>query len=99
MNDVVLLGTLIENGTDEIGDPIKEVNYSKEVFCEEKSVKYSEFYQAQSQGFKPEIVLVLWIDDYENEKYIKYEDVEYKVFRKYKINKEKIELVLTRGIN
>ncbi|WP_297634763.1 phage head closure protein [uncultured Clostridium sp.] len=99
MNELVLLGSYLEDSTDDIGDPIKKINYSSEVFCEEKSIKYNEFYQAQAQGFKPEIILILWLDDYNNEKYLKYEDVEYTVFRKYKIGKEKIELTLTRGID
>lgn len=93
------LGSYIERVNDN-GDPIKEIKYNDEsIFCNEKSVKYSEFYQAQSIGMKPEIVLEVKIADYNKEKYVMYDNQEYTVLRTYKTSSENIELTLVRGVN
>lgn len=92
------LGNLnkIEN---DIGDIVETVIYSDYIFCNEKSVKSSEFYQAHSVGLKPEVVLEIKLADYNKEKFIKYENEEYTVLRTYKTSTENIELTLTRGVN
>lgn len=84
--------------TNDIGDTIKTLVF-REVFCDEKSVRGSEFYQAQAVGIKPEIVLEVKQIDYENEKYVEYDSIQYTVLRTYKVKNEGIELTLTRGIN
>ena len=85
--------------TDEIGDLINVITYDCEIFCNEKSVRASEFYQAQAIGMKPELVLEVMALDYNKEKYVKFEDEEYTVLRTYKVSRDKIELTLVRGIN
>lgn len=88
-----------EKIVNEIGDRIEIIIYENEVYCNEKSIKASEFYQAQAVGMKPEVTLELMLADYKKEKYVKYEDEEYTVLRNYKTSSEKIELTLVKGIN
>lgn len=99
-NNTLFLGrAIVSDETDDIGDKIEKIVYDNEIFCNEKSVKSNEFYQAQALGMKPEIVLEILVEEYNKEKYVKYEDEEYKVLRTYKTSSEKIELTLTRGID
>lgn len=99
-NNTLLLGhCIISDETDDIGDKIEKIVYDDEIFCNEKSVKSSEFYQAQAVGLRPEIVLEVWSEEYNKEKYVKYENEEYEVLRTYRTSSEKIELTLTRGID
>ena len=101
-NNICYLGTLNKT-TDDIGDVIETIVYDKEIFCCEKSIRASEFYQAQAVGMKPEIVLEIMIADYNKEKYVKYDDgygeEEYTIMKTYKTSIEKIELTLVRGAN
>lgn len=85
--------------TDEVGDAAGAILYDKEVYCNEKSIKASEFYQAQALGMKPEVNLELMIADYNKETHVKYEGEEYRVLRTFKTSKERIELTLIRGVN
>ena len=97
-NNTCKLG-MYEEKVNEIGDLIKNINFNKEVFCNEKSVRYSEFYQAQAVGMKPEIILEIMAIDYEKEKYVMYEEEKYTVLKTYKKSSEKIELTLIRGVD
>lgn len=96
--DVCNLGTL-KRVTDEVGDVIETIIYSDEVYCNEKSIRASEFYQAQAMGMKPELTIEMMLIDYNKEPYVMYEGEEYNVLRTYKTSKERIELTLTRGVN
>ncbi|MGL5085315.1 MAG: hypothetical protein ACRC68_06285 [Clostridium sp.] len=97
-SDVAYLGKVID-GVNDIGDYIETISYDNEVYCNEKSIKASEFYQAQSVGMKPEVTLELMAADYSKEKHVKYDDEEYTVLRTYKTSSEKIEITLVRGVN
>lgn len=101
-SNICVLGRVIEK-SNSIGDLIEVIEYDNEIFCNEKSIKSSEFYQAQSVGMKPELTLEIMLADYNKEKYVKYDDgfgeEEYKVLRTYKTSTEKIELTLVRGVN
>lgn len=97
-NDICYLGTLIK-AVDDIGDIIETIIYDNEVYCNEKSIRASEFYQAQAVGMKPEVTLELMLADYNKEKYVQYDDEEYTVLRTYKTSTERIELTLVRGVN
>lgn len=92
--DIAYLG--IVSDSLKLGETVEAVVYDKLIYCEEKSVKYSEFYQAQATDFKPEIVLITSRLDYNKERYIKYDAVEYSIIRAYKVENEKIELVLEK---
>lgn len=97
-NSICYLGIRIKN-TDDIGDVIENIVYDKEIYCNEKSIRASEFYQAQAVGMKPELTLEIVLADYDKEKYVQYEDEEYTVLRTYKTSAERIELTLVRGVN
>ena len=97
-SDVCCLG-ILRKQKNEIGDIEKVISYDNEIFCNEKSIRYSEFYQAQAVGMKPELILEVMLADYNKEKFIKYQNEEYTVLKTYKISTERIELTLVRGIN
>ena len=97
-DNICYLGTIKEIEND-FGDIEKTIVYDDYIFCDERSVKYNEFYQAQALGMQPEIVLKVHQIDYNKQKYVKYEDEEYTILRTYKTSSEDIELTLTRGIN
>lgn len=97
-SNVCYLGVLKEF-TNEVGDTIESITYDDEIYCNEKSIKASEFYQAQAVGMKPEVTLEIMLADYNKEKYVKYEEEEYTVLRTYKTSSERISLTLVRGVN
>lgn len=63
------------------------------VYCNKKSVGRSEFYQANAQGLKPE--LIVEVKEYNNEDHFKYNDKIYRIIRAYSKNEETYELTLT----
>lgn len=71
------------------------ISYKEEkVLCNIKSIGYTEFYQAQSVGLRPEIKVQLRLVDLDDVTHFKYQDKLYKVIRFYK--KEDIsEIILT----
>ncbi len=82
----------------EIGDTI-ETHTKRKVFGSEKSIKQSEFYQAQATGLKPEITVVIRPFEYLGEELVEYEGKNYKVLRTYKKNSMEIELILEGVVN
>lgn len=97
-NEVIyLLST--QSKTNEVGDMI-ETHEKKMRFAKMKSIGQNEFYQAQAQGFKPEIKFVL-ADylDYEGQEEVIYNNFRYKVLRTFKPeNKNEIEIVCYGGV-
>jgi SPP1 family predicted phage head-tail adaptor len=94
-NEVDLL--TIKNDVDDIGDVVETVTRNT-IFCNEKSISQSEFYQAHAQGLKPQIKLVIKVADYNKEQVVEYEGVRYRVLRTFKSSSEDIELVLDGDI-
>ena len=68
------------------------------VYCDLKSITRVEYYNAASQGIKPEIVFVIHKFEYNEEKEILFEGKKYKVIRTYSTNFEEIELTCERVI-
>lgn len=94
-NDVIYL--ISEEVTyDDIGSPIKE-KVERMVYANEFSVGATEFYQASSQGLKPDCRFEVYSFEYENEEEMKHEDVLYKIIRTQK-NGEKILLTGERVV-
>ena len=81
-----------------IGDII-ESKTVKEVFANKKSIRQSEFYQAQASGLKPEIMFEIREIDYLDEKILSYESKEYNIIRTYSKDDELIELVCQGLVN
>ena len=68
------------------------------VYCDLKSITRVEYYNAASQGIKPEIVFVIHKFEYNGEKEILFEGEKYKVIRTYSTNFEEIELTCERVV-
>ena len=96
-NEVITLIKTVKS-VNVIGDPkIDEIK--REVFAEIKSVGQQEFYQAQAQGLKPEMKVILSdYYDYEDEEELIYSDKRYKVLRTYR-NGTQLEITCYGGVN
>lgn len=56
---------------------------SRLIFCNKKSVGYSEFYQSQQAGYKAELKLDIHTQDYNGETLVEFCGRRYKVLRTY----------------
>ncbi len=63
------------------------------IYCNKKSVRQSEFYQAQAQGFKPELMFEIRTEEYRGEGYFDYNKKRYRILRTYDKSGEITELV------
>jgi len=70
----------------------------REIFCNKKSVGRSEFYQAHAQGYKPEIIIEVRTEEYQNDEYLFFDDVQYRIIRAYSKNGETTELTCIRMV-
>lgn len=98
--DICYLGEIREVEND-VGDIITEITYfpeDKYIFCNEKSITDKEFYQAATTDYKPSVELEVKTADYNGQRFIKYYDEEYTVYKSKKIGSENIALTLERGI-
>lgn len=82
----------------ELGDIITVEN-KRQVFANKKSIRQSEFYQAQANGLKPEWTFEVRFGDYSDEKKIDYNNKPYRIIRVYTKNDEVIELICEGGVN
>ena len=70
----------------------------REVFVQAKSIRASEFYQAATTDFRPEITLVLAdYYDYEGERIVRYDGKLFDIVRTYE-NRNRLELTLQQRI-
>ncbi len=85
----------VKDSTGELRDSKSE----REVFAKILSIGTQEYYQAQASGFKPELKFVL-ADylDYENEKKIVHDGMEYDVIKTYRKGRE-LEITVSGGVN
>ena len=69
---------------DEHGDPIEERILSGLIFAEKRSIGQTEFYQAQTSDYKPEIKFVIpdYLD-YSGQAFIIYNDMRYKILKTF----------------
>ncbi|AVK48938.1 phage head-tail adapter protein [Clostridium sp. MF28] len=77
--------------TDKLMNQIPE-EVKTDLYCDLKSVGRNEYYNAASQGLKPEIIFVIHKYEYNGEREILFEKNKYKVIRTYSTNFEEIEL-------
>lgn len=77
---------------DQLGKPYK-VFEKRSVFCNLKGVKRNEFYQAQAQGYRPELCVDIPQIDYGNEGHFEYSGVMYRIIRTYPVKAECLELI------
>lgn len=96
--DIGTLCTPIET-LDQFNRPKRNGYQEREVLCNHKGVKRSEFYQAQAVGYKPELCIELMACDYEGEGYFRFDNRLYKVIRTYPTKAERVELVCNALVN
>ena len=87
-DDIVILVHEIDDETTE----------EKEVFATVESVGQNEFFSAAQAGLKAEFKISLWIDDYDNEVYVKINGHNYDIYRTYMRRDGKIELYCGKKI-
>lgn len=94
-NDVIALLTITETVND-IGDLVETVA-KKEVFAQIRSVGMKESYEALAVGLKPELTFALAdYYDYDDQEFIEYNSVRYRVQRTYRKASNELEIVVTR---
>lgn len=81
-------GVLIPNGTTEREIPI----------IDEEDIYANEYYQANQQGYKPTLRLVISTLNYQNENELIYLDTKYSIIRTQKKNEDELILVCERKI-
>lgn len=78
-------------------DILSEVR--KNVYAECRSIGQTEFYQAQTAGFKPEIKFVLNTSrDYDGQEEIIFSGIRYKVLKTYIPQNDSIEITCYGGV-
>lgn len=93
-DSVCQLGSFANNVT-AAGDAEETIAYGADIFCYEKSVGYREIQAGAAKGFRPDVVLIMPFDAYNQERYVKYNDEVYKVVKTYRLDWN-IELTLER---
>lgn len=93
---------VITNDQDEDGFPVETIKKIP-VFVQERSVRYTEFYDALKAGYNPKIVLEMRIEDWEMSRKVAdgkvsyasrviYDEEELHVIRTFKKDKAKIQV-------
>ncbi|HHQ2481021.1 TPA: phage head closure protein [Bacillus cereus] len=91
MNDIILF-PVVTTTEDELGQVEVSEYFTRQVFCEKKSVSQNEFFQAGQSDIKASCVLIVHVLDYQEEREVKYREKEYNIYRTYERDDEKIEL-------
>lgn len=97
-NVAILVSRSCADGADNMGIAKKnsEAEICREVFCNDKSTGYNEFFAARRAGVDTQIRLEILADEYNKEDTVIFEGKRYKIVRAYKIeNTGRIELSLT----
>lgn len=82
LDDICNLIT-VETELDELGQPVGTNEVSRQVFCSRKSVSRAEYAAAGQNGLKPDLVLVVDSDEYDDEDTVSYGDKKLHVYRTY----------------
>lgn len=92
--DLITITTTQNN----MGDNI-ETETSNQVFANKKSIRQSEFYQAQATGLRPEVMFEIKTINYNQETKLGYNDKTYNIIRVYDKNGEITELICQCLVN
>ena len=95
MEHVVKLRTLTVTA-DSGGFPSKSVS-NMEVYADQKSVRQSEYYAADAQGKRLDMVLVINADDWNGATEVEYNNTVYNIERAYQVGLGRIELTCARA--
>ena len=88
----VLFFPIVTITEDELGQKHTIEDYSRMIFCNEKSIAQSEFFAAGQAGIKAVKKLVIHSHDYNDEVKLMYKDKVYNIYRTYTTEDEKVEL-------
>lgn len=95
-SDVLYLLKEITTEND-MGDIITDIE-KRMVYGDKKSIRQSEFYQAQATGLRPELAFEIRSIEYDDEELIEYNEKTYQIIRTYDKG-EFIELVCQGVVN
>ena len=94
-NELITLVKTVPGKDEETQEPTETI-VRTDVFAEEKSVWQREFYAAAAFDLRPEIIFVVWLEEYGGEKQIEVgegdDKKEYQLIRSFKPNNAEIEL-------
>lgn len=79
---------------DELGQ-WTETQTKTDVFAIVSSVTMSEFFQAGMQGMKPEYRMTVWMNEYDGQENLEYNEKNYTIYRTYRRDDGRIELYVT----
>ena len=95
-NDVITLVAIVET-ENEVGD-LTQTETKTEVFAEVRSIGMKEKYESLAVGLKPELTFVLAdYYDYDDQEFIDYNSIRYRVFRTYMKRTHELEITVTKG--
>ena len=77
---------------DELGNQIPIDPVETPIYCGVKSIGRTEYYNAAATGLRPEIIFVVHAYEYDEQKQIRFDGVEYRVMRTYEVDFEELEL-------
>ena len=89
--DVIELITTTESENEQ-GDVVSSPSF-RLVFANKKSIRQTEFYQAQATGLKPELMFEIRTDEYNEETQLRFNDKTYSIIRTHDKNGEIMELI------
>lgn len=98
-NEIIYLADeVITDEKDDYGDPVTKFAISQ-LFAKQKSISQTEFYQAQTSDYKPEIKFKIpdYLD-YSDQKYLIHENVRYKILRTYRTEENELEITCYGGV-
>ena len=84
--------------TNSMGD-IVSTQTERMVYCNKKSIRQTEFYQAAATALRPELMFEVRTVDYEGELIFKYMNKNYNIIRTYDKDGEITELVCSGLVN
>lgn len=84
--------------TNDIGDAIQQET-KRQVYANKKSIRQSEFYQAQATGLRPELMFEVRTEEYQGEPSLEHEGKQYNIIRVYDKNGEISEIVCGGLVN
>jgi|LSQX01.2.fsa_nt_gb head-tail adaptor len=87
-------GEMVE--TAKLGEDDKPI--VRRVMADKQGVKRSEFYQADTAGYKPELVFVIRSIEYKGERDLTHDGTVYRIIRHYTKDGEFTELICGKGV-
>lgn len=96
--DQVIYLISVTTAVNDMGDTI-ETKTKRLVFGEKKSIRQSEFYQAQATGLRPELAFAVWTREYAGEGKLEHNGKEYNIIRIFEPNSEDTELTCQGIVN